>query len=65
MVKPSNNSAVCEHLPHCNYLPSFHNFSILAHENKKYLLKIKEILLIMRDKPLLNRNVNSAPFIPV
>ena len=32
-VKPSNNSAVCDHLLYCNFLPAFHNFSILAHEN--------------------------------
>ena len=38
-VKPPNNSAVF----------SFDKFSILAHENKKYLLKIKEFLVIMRD----------------
>ena len=60
-VKPSNNSAICDHLLHCNFLPSFDNFSVLAYENKKYLLEIKESLLIMRDKPSLNRNSNSAP----
>ena len=60
-VKPSNNSAICDHLLHCNFLPSFDNFSVLAHENKKYLLEIKESLLIMRDKPSLNRSINSAP----
>ena len=59
-VKSSNNSAICHHLLHCNFLPSFDNFSVLAHENKKYLLEIKESLLIMRDKPSLNRNINSA-----
>ena len=60
-VKPSNNSAICDHLLHCNFLPSFDNFSVLAHENKKYLLEIKESLIIMRDKPSLNRNINSSP----
>ena len=60
-VKPSNSSAICDHLLHCNLLPSFDNFSVLAHENKKYLLEIKESLPIMRDKPSLNRNINSAP----
>ena len=60
-VKPSNNSAICDHLLHCNFVPSFDNFSVLAYENKKYLLEIKESLLIMRDKPSLNRNINSAP----
>ena len=35
-VKPSNNSAIIDLLLHCKFLPSFGNFSILAHENKKY-----------------------------
>ena len=43
-----------------DHLPSFDNFSVLAHENTKYLLEIEESLLIMRDKPSLNRNLNSA-----
>ena len=47
-VRPSSNSAVCDNLLHCNFFPSFGNFIILADENKKYLLEIKESLLIMR-----------------
>ena len=35
--------------------------SILKHENKRFLLELKESLLIMRDKPFLNRNIKSAP----
>ena len=35
-------------------------FFPVADENKKYLLKIKESLLILRDKPSLNRDINSA-----
>ena len=60
-IKPSNNSAICDNLLHCNFVPSFENFSVLAHENKKYLLEIKESLLNMRDKPSLNKDINSAP----
>ena len=60
-VKLSNNSAICHHLLHCNFLPYFDNVSVLTHENKKYLLEIKESLLIMRNKPSPNRNINSAP----
>ena len=58
-VKPTNNSVVYDQLLHCNFLPAFLNFSILAHENKKYLLEIKESLLIMRHKPSLNRKLIS------
>ena len=60
-VKPINNSTVHDHLLHCNYLPSFYNSTVLAHENKKFFLEIKESLLIMRDKPPLNKNISSAP----
>ena len=59
-VKPIKNSALRDHLLHCNYSPSFDDFSTLAHENKKFLLEIKESLLIMTDKPSLKRNTSSA-----
>ena len=53
-VKP-NNSSVADHLLFCNHSVSYDNFSILTRENKKFLLELKEV--IMRDKPLLNRNI--------
>ena len=59
-VKPKG-SAVSDHLLLCNHSPSFENFSVLIKENKKFLLELKESLLIMRDKPSLNRNIRSAP----
>ena len=60
-VKPINIGFVCDYLLHCNYLPTFNNFSILAQKNKKFLLEIKESLVIIRYKPSLNRNISSAP----
>ena len=39
-------------------LLSFGNFTSLAHGNKKHLLETKESLLIIRDEPSLNRNIN-------
>ena len=59
-VKPKG-SAVSNHLLLCNHYPFFQNFSVLTKENKKFLLELKESLLIMRDKPSLNRNIRSAP----
>ena len=41
-VKPSNNSAICDHLLPYNILPSFDNFSVLAHENKSIYWKLKK-----------------------
>ena len=56
-VKQINNSSILDHLLHCNYLPSFDNFSILAYEK---LLQIEESFLIMRDRPSLNMNISST-----
>ena len=60
-VQPRKDSAVCHHLLNSNYSPTFEHFSVLCHENKKYFLELKESLLIMRDRPSMNRNVRSAP----
>ena len=59
-VKPKNSSAA-DHLLLCNHSASYDDFSILTRENKTFLLELKESLLIMRDKPSLNRNITSAP----
>ena len=59
-VKPKG-SAFSDHLLLCNHSPSFENFSALTKENKKFMLELKQILLIMGDKPSLNRNTRSAP----
>ena len=59
-VKPKG-SAISDHLLLCNHSPSFENFTVLTKGNKKFLMKLNESLLIMRDKPSLNRNIRSAP----
>ena len=59
-VKPKNSS-VADHLLFCNHLASYDDFSILTRENKEFLLELKESLLIMRDKPSLNKSITSAP----
>ena len=58
-VKPKG-SAASDHLLLCNHSPSLGNFSVLTKENTKFLLEFKESLLIMRDRPSLNRNIRSA-----
>ena len=37
------------------------NVNVLIKDNKKILLELKESLLMMRDKPSLNRNFRCAP----
>ena len=49
-MRPRKDSAVCHHLLNWNYSPIFEDFSVLCHENKKYLLELKESLLIMKDR---------------
>ena len=56
------NSSVADHLLFCNHSASYDDFSILTHENKTFFPELKDNLLIMRDKPSLNRNITSAPF---
>ena len=43
------------------FIVSLKDFKILASNNSKFHLKIKESLLIARDKPELNRNKKSLP----
>ena len=53
-VQLKKDSTVCHYLLNCNYSPTFEDFSVQCHENKKYLLEMKESLLTMRDRPSVN-----------
>ena len=59
-TKPSKEISIRDHLLECNNNPSFDEFTILAHGNKKYLPKIKESFSIKRDQPVLNKNTSYA-----
>ena len=59
-VKPKV-SPVEDHFLFCNHIASSDDFSILTLENKKFLLELKESLLIIKDKPFLNRSITSTP----
>ena len=58
--RPSKESTVHDHLLFCDNDPSFEEFSVLAKASSKFSLEIKEILLIKRDTPNLNRNTASV-----
>ena len=60
-VTSSAEISIREHLLFCNHDPSFDDFTILVQGTNKFLLEIKESLLIKRDKPILNKNISSAP----
>ena len=49
--KPSRECAIRNHLLNCNNIPSFDEFAIWAYGCHKYILEIKESLLIKRDRP--------------
>ena len=59
-TKSFKESSIRDHLLQCDNNPSFDEFTILAHGNKKYFLEIKESLLIKHDQPVLNKNIGSA-----
>ena len=54
-------TAVSDHLFLCNHPPFFEDISVLTKENRKFVLELKESLLILKDKPSLNRNIRFAP----
>ena len=55
------STAILEHTLFCRGAPSFSDFDILARDTNDFKLTLKESLLIARDKPLLNRTVQSMP----
>ena len=60
-VENVKQSAVSDHLLQCNCSINFGDFDILASETNNFRLLIKESLLVMRDKPVLNRTTTSFP----
>ena len=59
--KPKTTTAIKDHMLFCDHVVSLEDFKILASSNSEFHLKIKESLLISRDKPELNRNEKSLP----
>ncbi len=63
-VSNPESSAVFDHIQVCTGLvnrPSLDSFSIIASASSDFHVKIKETLLISRDKPALNVNIISLP----
>ena len=59
-LKAKTATAVKDHMLFCNHV-AHKDLKILASSNSEFHLKIKESLLIARDKPELNRNEKSLP----
>ena len=60
-LKCVKQSAVSDHLLECNCSIDFDHFNILASNANKFRLLSKEILLIKRDQPQLNKTTTSFP----
>ena len=60
-VKNVKQSAVSDHLLQCDCSINFDDFDILASETNNFRLLITQSLLIMRDKPVLNRTTTPFP----
>ena len=58
--KAKTTTAIKDHMLFSNHAVSLEDFKILASSNSEFHLKIKESLLISRDKPELNRNEKSS-----
>ena len=59
--KAKANTAIKDHMLLFNHIVSLKDFKILASSNSEFHPKVKESLLIVRDKPELNRNEKSLP----
>ena len=59
--KARKTTAIKDHMLFCNHIVSLDDFKILTSSNSEFHLKIKESLLISRDKPELIRNEKSLP----
>ena len=60
-LKNVKQSAIFDHLLQCNCAINFDDFSILTTDCNKFRLLLRESVLIKRDKPILNRTIESFP----
>ena len=58
-IKNVEESAISDNLLQCDSPITFEDYDILASDSSKFKSLIKEILLIKRDKPVLNRTTKS------
>ena len=59
--KSKKSTAVKDHMIFCDHIVSIDDFRILATGDSDLHVKVKEIILISRDEPILNKNETSLP----
>ena len=64
MDTTSKGIAICDHLLILNKVSSFEEFTVLAYRYHKYILEIKESLMIKHDRHVLNKNISSDKLLP-
>ena len=62
-LKGTLSTSVRDHMLDCNHMVAWDDFKVSGRESKYWLLEIKEILFIKRDKPSLNKNIYSQELI--
>ena len=60
-LQAGQSSAISEHILFCRGTPSFCDFDVIVCDSNDFKLTLKESLLISRDKPQLNKTVQSMP----
>ena len=58
-IKGTLSNSLRDHLLVCGHKVVHEDFKFLGNESNRYLLELKESLFIKRDKPSLNKNLNS------
>ena len=58
-IKNAEELAISDNLLQCDSPITFEDYDILASDSNKFKSLIKEILLIKREKPVLNRTTKS------
>ena len=61
MVQAIQSTAVRDHLLTCQHSPSFDNFEVIGCEPNYFELRLMESILINREKPILNKTIQSLP----
>ena len=59
VVEGTLSTSVRDHMLECDHIVVWDDFKVLGRESNHWLLEIKESLFIKRDKPSLNKNINS------
>ena len=61
LVQAIQSTSVRDHVLTCQHSPSFDNFEVIEFEPNDFKLTLMESIRINRDKPILNKTIQSLP----